>query len=351
MTKLENQNKKFRVFLLGIRVNSLLFFVCFVLLFLPLATKAVTLYLEPETGQYQPGDTFVIEVKIDTEGECINAVEANLSFSNDILQAIDFSRGESILSLWVKNPEINQGQGLVSFSGGTPGGYCGRIPGDPGTSNSLGKIIFRVPGMTVKESRENKGEIKFLESSQVLLNDGFGTPAKLTTKATTIKITEVGPLKISKNEWQKELAEDKIPPEPFEIKPQRDPLIFEGKYFIAFLTTDKQTGIDYYEVCEHTKLHECEHEKTQNWKKAESPYLLEDQSLKSIIKVKAVDKAGNERFAEYLPEISKKPFPWQVIILVGAAITLYLIIKKGKIVKRGEKGEMGKMGEKGEGGN
>ncbi len=295
--------------------GSAIIFVC-CLLFPPLV-EAATLYLEPATGQFQPGETFIVDIRIDTEGECINAVEANLSFSSDILKATDFSRGESILSLWVKEPtfsvvscgEADVSCGLVSFSGGIPGGYCGRIPGDPGTSNLLGKIIFRAPGMTIRETTQNGtqnyAKISFLESSKVLLNDGLGTPAKLTTKGATIKITEVGPLKISKNEWQKELAEDKIPPELFEIKIYKDPLIFDGKYFIVFTTSDKQTGLDYFEIKEGER----------NWKRAESPYLLEDRELRSIIKVKAVDKSGNERIAEHIPEIFKKPFSWQILLI------------------------------------
>jgi len=151
------------------------------------------------------------------------------------------------------------------------------------------------------------------------LNDGFGTPAKLTLKEAVFTIlTEKA--EVPKEEWQEELAKDDIPPEPFEIKISQDPNIFGGKYFIVFSTTDKQTGIDHYEVKEG-KI---------DWKRAESPYLLEDQSLKSIIKVKAVDKAGNERIAEYIPP--KKPFPYWVIIplLVGVGIG-YWLYRKSKI--------------------
>ena len=315
--------------------GSAIIFVC-CLLFPPLV-EAATLYLEPATGQFQPGETFIVDIRIDTEGECINAVEANLSFSSDILKATDFSRGESILNLWVRNPEINQEQGLISFSGGIPGGFCGRLPGDPGPSNLLGKIIFQVPGLIVRETTpngtpkerlydptgqaQNYAKIDFLDSSQALLNDGLGTPAKLSSKGATIKITEVGPLETpKKDEWQTELKEDNIPPEPFEIEIHQEPTIFEGKYFIIFSTTDKQTGIDYYQVKEGKR----------DWKKVESPYLLEDQNLKSTIKVKAVDKAGNEGIAEYIP--SKKPFPWRTIILIVAGTgIIWWIIKKFKI--------------------
>jgi len=158
--------------------------------------------------------------------------------------------------------------------------------------------------------------LKFSEESQVLLNDGLGTPAKLTIKGAVFTILPGIP-EVPKEEWQEELEKDNIPPEPFEIEIHRTPEIFEGKYFITFFTSDKQTGLDYFEVKEGKR----------NWEKAESPYLLEDQDLKSIIKVKAVDKAGNERLAEYIPpkKITWKDWlPWLILILIVASIIYWL---------------------------
>ncbi len=284
-------------------------------LLLPFLAKASVLYLEPISGQYHAGDTFIVDLRIDTEKECINTVEANLKFPQEILQVIDFSRGQSIIPLWIKSPEINQDSGFISFSGGIPGGYCGIIPGDPGETNILGQIIFKVQ----ESLRETKtAEIKFLDNSQVLLNDGFGTPAKLTTKGANFNILS-GKTSPTRNEWEDKLVQDTILPNPFEIELHKNKAIFEGKYFIIFSTTDKQTGIDYYEVKEGEK----------NWKKATSPYLLEDQKLKSIIEVKAVDKAGNERISEYIPP--KKPiYLWIIIIILFVLAGVFLFIKKYK---------------------
>jgi hypothetical protein len=284
---------------------------------LPLEVEGVVLYLEPSKGEYHSGDVFIVEARINTEKECINIVEVNISFPPDILEIVDFSQGNSILTLWIKPPKINQELGLVSFSGGIPAGYCGKITGDPQPSNLLGKLIFQTKEFNRGQSSV---ELEFLESSKVLLNDGLGTPAKLTIKGATFTIFPEK-LKFPKNEWQRELEKDIIPPEPFEIEIHQNPTIFEGRYFITFFTTDKQTGIDHYEISETSD------EKTENWKKGESPYLLKDQNLKSIIKVKAVDKAGNERIVEYFPQ--QKPFPYQLIILVLIiGIIIYWLRKK-----------------------
>ena len=281
--------------------------------------QAATLYLEPESGEYHKGDVFIIDARINTEKECINTVEANLNFPQDILEVVDFSEGDSILSFWIEKPVAEQSKGLIYFSGGIPAGYCGEIPGDPGRSNLLIRIIFRV-----KENSAGVAGLRFLENSQVLLNDGFGTQAKLSVKSANFNIISDSS-SVIKSEWQQEIDKDIYPPEPFGIQIDRDIFIFNNQYFIIFSTVDKQTGIAYYEIKEAGK----------DWKKGESPYLLEDQTLKSIIKVRAVDKAGNEAIAEYAPEIIRKPFylkmifPIVIFLIIGICYWLY----KNKIKK------------------
>ena len=115
---------------------------------------------------------------------------------------------------------------------------------------------------------------------------------------------------------------DAASPEEFSLEMGQDPVLFEGKYFLSFATTDKTSGIDYYEVKEGKK----------DFKKAQSPYLIKDQSLTKKIIVQAYDKAGNETTAEYLPSEAKKPFPWWVIILIviGLVAVRWIITKRRK---------------------
>jgi len=287
---------------------------CFVLFSGLTSAQAARLYLEPPESQYRSGDTFITEIRLDSEKEYINAAEVNLTFPQDILEVQDFSQGNSILTLWVENPAFSNQEGLVSFAGGVPGGY-------EGADGLLGKIVFKIQDTRYKI----QALVGFQDSSQVLLNDGLGTKAKLTTKEAifTILSEEAG---VPKNEWQVELESDKIPPESFEIKISQDPSVFEGKYFITFSTTDKQTGVDCYEVKEGKR----------NWKKAESPCLLENQRLKTIIKVKAVDKAGNERIAIIEPPV--KVTVWDIVgsilaVIAGVAL-FWWIYKRHKRVKK-----------------
>jgi hypothetical protein len=298
--------------------KKLIFFIT-ILIFVPAFANGAILYFKPDSGQYYQDETFSVQLMLDTEKDCINTVKGEIDFSKDVLEAVNFATGNSILTLWLEKPKIEQSLGKISFVGGIPGGYCGPLPGEPGELDLLLKIFF-------KAKRDGTANLRFSKESQVLLNDGLGTPAKLSLKEA---IFEISPEKTEapKKEWEAEILKDNIPPEPFEIEIHQDPSIFEGKYFIIFSTTDKQTGLDYFEVKEGKR----------NWQKATSPYLLEDQSLQSIIKVKAVDKAGNERIAEYLPPYRitwKDVLPWIILIIVGIGIIIWLIAKRRKTARK-----------------
>jgi hypothetical protein len=302
-------------------------FLGLVLSFLPIFTFSATLYLEPKEETHKLGDHFAVKIRIDPEGECINTIAVDLSFPKNILLVEGINLGDSIINIWVEKPssldikKINE-EGKIYFAGGIPGGFCGRIPGDPGSTNIVAEIRFFIPSMIVGEVQEQEAEIKLLETSQVFLNDGRGTQATMNLKSSKIKITPERGGEI--NEWRQKLLEDTIPPESFEIQIQKDPAIFDGKYFIIFQTTDKETGVDYYMVKEGER----------EWRVAKNPYLLENQNLDEEIKVKAVDRAGNETIATYYPKfkktekpnLTKNPINREKIIIISALISLILIL-------------------------
>lgn len=301
------QNSKFKNFIIVVFLISI---------FWVSKAKAAILYFEPETGDYSRGDVFLVNLKIDTEGEKINAAQIELLFPEDKLEVAEISQGNSIFTLWPQNPSFSNETGKISFVGGLPLGLEGK-----------GKILTVAFRVIFSENEKNFAEINFSPDSQVLLNDGQGTKAKLETKKAVFTLFSK-PAEISKNEWKEEVEKDKIPPEPFEISLGKDPLIFNGKYFIAFQTVDQQTGLDHYEVKEGKK----------SWKKGQSPYLLEDQSLTSRILVKAVDKAGNETISELPPLFPKKPFyktsQFWLILITGLLILGSIILLLSRRLKK-----------------
>lgn len=299
----------------------------FAVFFTTVPVLAAELYVDTERNEYNSGDTFIVNLKIDVQGECINAVKADISFSNDLLEAVDFIKSDSILIFWAEESSIDHDQGRISFAGGVPGGYCGKIGEAASLDNLIGKVVFRAKGENLNKNESRIAEIKFLETSEVFLNDGAGTKANLSGKGTAFKI-KAG-IGLMEDEWQIEKSSDGIFPEPFKIEIENDPMIFDGKYFIIFNAFDKQTGIGHYEIKEGDG----------QWQTAKSPYLLTDQSLKSAIIVKAVDKAGNERLEELDLSGRKKSYKFQVaavvffslMILILAVFLLIKLINKKSI--------------------
>ena len=73
--------------------------------------------------------------------------------------------------------------------------------------------------------------------------------------------------------------------------------------------------------------------KREKWSKATSPYLLKDQDLKSLIKVKAIDKSGNSRIEIFKPEFKISAFyiVWIILIILALGVIFWLIkIRKYK---------------------
>ena len=250
----------------------------------PAAASAASLYLDPAEGTYGPGDTFILSVRLGNDDTCINAAHVELTYPKDSLRAVDFGKGGSIFPLFAEEPVLDTEHGLVTFSGGVPGGYCGRIEGDPGLSNTLGRVVF-----TVTNSSAKKVSVDISTHSLVYLNDGFGT--SVSPKVTSAAISLAATPTQKENPWLAQVKSDTILPEPFDVEVQSTKGVFSGHYYLVFSTEDKQSGVDHYELLEHA-----------GWKTVTSPYEVRDASLLQQLRLKAVDKAGNERIANFSPE-------------------------------------------------
>lgn len=291
-------------------------------------SEAATLYMDPNQAEVKRGDTIMVSVRLDTgDEECVNAIDGVIKYTENI-EPIDVSRGSSILSVWVEDPKIDKVNHTITFAGGIPNGYCGRIPGDPGLTNTLVDILFMSPGLQVGSTESgNVARIEFADETRILLNDGFGTDAsRQLFNAELILTREAGSQQ--QNEWLGIINSDDQPPEDFTISLERTQNAFSNKYFIVFNTTDKQSGLAYYEVMEEPS--EFRHmfmwgRADAPWKQVRSPYVLEDQSLNSTIRVRAVDKTGNEYLATLVPDEASRGIPTEFYV-IGAAIATALIL-------------------------
>ena len=187
--------------------------------------------------------------------------------------------------------------GEIFFSGLVPGGFTGE-------DGYLFSLFFEA-------TRQGEARIE-TDSEQVLLADGKGSKAAVTRAPLVLDI-------VGEAQAVNELTplEDSTLPESFSPQVSRDASIFDGKWFVAFVAQDKGFGVSHYEVQEGAGA----------WKKAVSPYLLEDQSLRSPIAVKAVDKAGNERIETLVPQNSAKWYEnwlvWGIINQIGILFSIF----------------------------
>lgn len=122
---------------------------------------SASLYLSPSRGSFTVGSTFTVSVYLNTEGNEINVVQADLKFPPDKLQVTAPTTGSSFVSEWLTPPSYSNTQGIISFKGGILGGIT--------TSSGL------VSSITFRAVSSGIARIRFLEGSRVLLNDGKGT--------------------------------------------------------------------------------------------------------------------------------------------------------------------------------
>jgi len=270
--------------------------------------EAAKLGLTSEIQEIGLSQQFQVDLVLDTENEEINAVEGKVIFPGDLLELKEIRDGNSIVNFWIERPKVEQ-TGIIGFSGIIPGGYVGK-------KGLIFSAIFQ-------SKNEGEGIIEIREA-KTLLNDGKGTEASLSNSNFQLSILK-----------QPSIPQIPIPeikdtdlPEDFKPEAARNLNIFEDRWFLVFATQDKGSGIDRYEVLENRK------QKIENreWIKADSPYLLKDQELKSYIYVKAVDKAGNERIATLSPQ---NPLKWYenyfvLFIIIISMIFVYLILRRVK---------------------
>jgi hypothetical protein len=305
---------------------SALIFFC-----VPSYTHAALLYFDPAEASVFRGDTITLGLRIDTdEDECINTVDAVITYDEGI-RAIDVSRGDSILSIWVEDPIIDEAKRTITFAGGIPGGYCKRALGDPSLTNVIAQIVFRSPGFTVGAKENPSIKISISPESRVLLHDGSGTEAPLRTQDAVVALLgTAGPE--GSDTWRDTVADDVVPPGDFSITLTQDEAAFSNKYFIVWNTQDKQSGIDHYEVMEEPleDLYSFTWGRADApWKRVESPYVLEDQTLNSTLRVKAIDKAGNETIAVLVPDTGIRSLSLNRMVTYALAAGVVLIVMIG----------------------
>lgn len=248
-------------------------------------------------------NTLIVDVVAATEAEPVNTFAGEIVIP-PVATLKDVRDGNSAINFWLEKPTFSGG-GTISFSGIVPGGYRG----DRGFLFSL----------VLEPGAVGSGEVRFTNAS-MLLNDGAGTRLDVSTEPVRVSVQS--------STFTSPEGDSTIPvpdteiPEDFKPEIGRDPALFDNRWFVAFSTQDKDSGLDRYELQESARSSPTE----GGWKVAVSPALLEDQTLRSYIHIKAVDKEGNERVATVFPATPKIWYTKVSTIAVFAALALLLVI-------------------------
>ncbi len=276
-----------------------IFIVAFFFVAVPFAYAGnASIFFKPVTQTIGVGDEFSVPLLLNTDGMMVNTIAGDLTFSDPTLSLTRVLTANSIVTSWIEAPTIS-GNG-VTFSGIMPGGYDSVI-NPVGNTRNPGHILTLV--FTAKSA--GSATLAFSES-HLYLNDGLGTETPAITLPYTLTIEKVG-------SGQKEEYNDTFPPEPFTPIVSSSPDLFDGAYALFFSTTDKGSGIDHYEVSEGKK----------EWVRTESPYELIDQTLRSRIRVKAVDLAGNYHIEQIGGALT---FSYELLFIPLGILIILLIV-------------------------
>ena len=282
----------------------------FYFLLSPGVVAAARLYFTaPELTQslYAP---FEVEVRLDSPDESVNAVDGWVELGSDVAVAVSTADGSSIVSLWVEKPApaaaisgeaVRNVGSRIRFSGIVPGGFEG-----------VGGKLF---SFTLEPRDSGELPLRFSSSTKVYLNGPEGASASLVLESTSVVIrSEKQPVfGVAQN--------DHDAPELFNPELVRNPQLLDGQWALIFSTTDKNSGLDHYDVWEQPASWWQRLFSRPSWASATSPYLVADQSLRRVIHVRAVDKAGNMRLAIITPRSATSLSIYSV-----AAVVLLLLL-------------------------
>ncbi len=241
------------------------------LLILPLNAEAARFYFDaPEESSARVS----IPVRIDTEGETLNAFEGTVNVTGFDVRVIRAEDAGSVITVWLEHPEAKS---TIRFSGITPGGFNG--------TGTLFQVVAEGGGTATLSYAGVKA----------YKNDGEGTVTE----------TRVEKVSFDFGEGPAEEVPDTVSPEPFSASLIHTPDGFDEKKVLVFSAHDKGKGIQRYEVCEGG--FSCV--------TSASPHVIADQG-QGVFVVRAYDFDGNSRTAFLFTDSAKVVYGTLILALI-----------------------------------
>lgn len=338
---------------------------------------AAVLSVQPAKFTAVQDQLAVVEVRLNSEEQVVNAVEGKLTYDPAALEIVDVSKAGSFLTLWAEGPTVDAVAGVVSFVGGVPNGSYvinGRVLSLVFRPKTLGSTVIGIDTAL----------------SSVRLNDGLGTATPLRAETTVVSvgvndssinlISSTHPLentwynkndvkltwtpvadalyaflfadepaalpderfgsavaeatftdvqdgahyfilreRLPKDSWRtvaiRGVLVDTTMPENFTPSITSD--VVPGKLVVVFQTTDETSEVVRYTVQEGNVLVD----------NATSPHVLRDQKQRDAVVVTAYDEAGNARSITLAGSGAAPEQPSRLLLLViGCILALSSVI-------------------------
>lgn len=258
-----------------------------------------TFYFESQSS-VKVGEEFQVKILMKNGSSPINGVSLEINFDDDFFEYVNFNDSGSVITNWVLRPTENGSS--VKMEGIIPGGITGTALPEFGVFGDTEIVTLNFKGL-----KEGSGKIVFNEGN-IYLSDGLGTTVSPFLFEKNIQVS--GFMKENKDS-----SSDSTPPAKFEAKIIQHKDIAEGKLVLIFDTYDTGSGLSHFEVSE---------DGGSTFVLATSPFVLNTQSGKGNIIVRAYDNAGN--FSEDIVSIPSQTRGF-VFIIIGAFIIVLFSLK------------------------
>jgi hypothetical protein len=141
-------------------------------LFSRATTHAATLSFISDVSGASIGDTIDVSVRIDSQGQTVNAAQGTIQYPSSILQVASVDHSNSIFNIWAQEPSVNSSTGEISFLGGSTNSFSG-------TSLYILDVKFTVKG----------SGLATLDFANAGVTSGDGTGANILDGTNPLSIT------------------------------------------------------------------------------------------------------------------------------------------------------------------
>ncbi len=139
------------------------------------SVSAATMNVYASPASAKTGDTITVSVVVDTEGAAVNAAQATVQYSSDVVEATGIDSAGSVFNFWLEGPAYSNQAGHFSFIGGSTNGFNGH-------AITVLRVLFKVKKTGVADFSFTNGA--------VTASDGSGTNVLKGMSGASVVVTE-----------------------------------------------------------------------------------------------------------------------------------------------------------------